>query len=51
MEAPALVPAFALPAMDGAFVEPEGRDDGPRRATVCQQGYDVTSNSYGLCAR
>jgi hypothetical protein len=31
----ALPPAHQLPAMDGAFVETEGRDDGLRRAAVC----------------
>ena len=40
VEAPALVPAFALPAGDGALVQREGRDDGLRWAAVCQQGYD-----------
>jgi hypothetical protein len=40
VEAPALVPAFTLPAGDGALVQREGRDDGLNRAAIRHPGYD-----------
>ena len=40
VKAPALLWAHQLPAMDGAFVQTEGRNDGLQRAAVGHQGHD-----------
>src|SRR5215212_1477280 len=40
VEASALPAAHQLPAIDCAFVQSESRNDGLRRAAVCQRGYD-----------
>ncbi len=53
VEALALLSAFVLlPAMDGAFVETEGRNDSLRRAVICQHAVTtVATSSCGLCIR
>src|SRR5215211_8161804 len=52
VEALALPAAHQLPAIDGAFLETESRNDGLRRAAVCQQGYDGRDEGVRLlCIR
>jgi hypothetical protein len=48
VEALALASAHQLPAIDGAFVETEGRDDGLRWAAVRQQGCDSSDQLMRL---
>ena len=40
VEASTLLSAHQLPAIDGAFVQTESRNDGLRRAAVCQERHD-----------
>src|SRR5215218_4993030 len=48
VEASALPAAHQLPAIDGAFVQTESRNDGLGRAAVGQQGYDGRDEGVGL---
>ena len=50
VEASALMSAHQLPAIDGAFVQTESRNDGLRRAAVCQKRYDGRDEGVRACA-